>query len=90
MRASEDESSSPDPLGWLLLDERLALVRASLAKLAPRDAEVLMLKYTEGWSYRELADHLGQTEAAIESRLHRARGKLRDALARANVIEVRR
>jgi DNA-directed RNA polymerase specialized sigma24 family protein len=39
------------------------------------------LKYSENWTYRELAAHLGQTEAAIESRLHRARRRLRDELA---------
>ena len=80
----------PDPLGWLLLDERLALVREALGKLPARDAEILLLKYTENWSCRDLAQHLGQTEAAIESRLHRARGRLRDELAGSNVIEVRR
>ena len=55
-----------------------------------RDAEILLLKYTENWSCRDLAEHLGQTEAAIESRLHRARRRLRDELAGSNVIEVRR
>lgn len=90
-RKVRDEGSSPaDPLGWLLLDERLALVREALGKLPPRDAEILLLKYTEDWSCRDLAQHLGQTEAAIESRLHRARARLRDELAGSNVIEVRR
>jgi RNA polymerase sigma factor (sigma-70 family) len=83
------DSSNPDPLGWLLLDERLALVRQSMARLPPRDAEILLLKYTENWSCRDLAEHLGQTEPAIESRLHRARQRLRDELARSNLIEVR-
>ncbi len=80
----------PDPLGWLLLDERTTLIREALGRLPARDAEVLMLKYTENWSCRDLAEHLGQTEAAIESRLHRARRRLRDELAGSNVIEVRR
>lgn len=85
----EEGASPPDALGWLLLDERTALVREALATLPARDAEILLLKYTEHWSCRDLAGHLGQTEAAIESRLHRARAKLRDALAGSNVIEVR-
>jgi RNA polymerase sigma factor (sigma-70 family) len=90
-RKLRDESGNPpDPLGWLLIDERLALVREALGKIPPRDAEILLLKYTENWSCRDLAGHLGQTEAAIESRLHRARGRLRDELAGSNVIEVRR
>ena len=66
------------------------LIREALGRLPARDAEVLLLKYTENWSCRDLAEHLGQTEAAIESRLHRARRRLRDELAGSNVIEVRR
>jgi RNA polymerase sigma-70 factor (ECF subfamily) len=78
-----------DPLSWLLLDERRQLVREALARLPRRDAEILMLKYTEDWSYRELATHLGLTEAAVEARLYRARCRLRAALAGSSVIEVR-
>ncbi len=87
---SEGSAPSPDPLAWLLLDERLALVREAVGRLPPRDSEILLLKYTENWSCRDLAEHLGQTEAAIESRLHRARRRLRDLLAGSSVIEVRR
>ena len=43
------------------------LVRQAMAKLPSRDAEILLLKYTENWSCRDLANHLDQTEAAIES-----------------------
>ncbi len=89
IRVRDRDQGRPDPLGWLLLDERLALVRQAMARLPPRDAEILLLKYTENWSCRDLAEHLGQTEPAIESRLHRARQRLRDELARSNLIEVR-
>ncbi len=88
-KVRDEGASSSDPLGWLLLDERSALVRSALATLPARDAEILLLKYTEHWSCRDLAGHLGQTEAAVESRLHRARAKLREALAGSNVIEAR-
>ncbi|WP_435005832.1 RNA polymerase sigma factor [Tundrisphaera lichenicola] len=83
-------AAAPDPLGWLLLDERSSLIREALGRLSARDAEILLLKYTENWSCRDLAEHLGQTESAIESRLHRARQRLRDELAGSNVIEVPR
>ena len=86
-KVRDAEPCSPDPLNWLLLDERLTLVREALGKIPPRDAEILLLKYTESWSCRDLAGHLGQTEAAVESRLHRARARLRDELAGSNVIE---
>jgi len=76
------EPSEGEPLGLLLEDERAELVRQAMSRLPRREAEVLLLKYSENWSYRQLAEHLGQTEAAIESRLHRARQRLRAELAR--------
>jgi RNA polymerase sigma-70 factor (ECF subfamily) len=77
-----------DPLGWLLLIERRRAVREALGSLPARDAEILLLKYTEDWSCRDMAAHLGVSETAIEARLHRARQRLREALARSSAIEV--
>jgi RNA polymerase sigma factor (sigma-70 family) len=74
-----------DPLAWLLADEQRRLVRDALAKLPPRDAEILLLKYSENWSYREIAARLGIGESAVEARLHRARAKLRASLQGASV-----
>jgi RNA polymerase sigma factor (sigma-70 family) len=61
-------SSTPDPLAYLIRDERGELIRKALARLPRRDAEILLLKYTEDWSYRELAAHLGVSESAVEAR----------------------
>jgi RNA polymerase sigma-70 factor (ECF subfamily) len=87
VRPSEADTHQPDPLGWLLADERRRLVRAGLARLPKRDAEILLLKYTEDWSYRQLADHLGIGPGAVESRLHRARKRFRHELAVLDVVE---
>jgi RNA polymerase sigma factor (sigma-70 family) len=76
-----------DPLDWLLSDERSRRVRDALERLPSRDVEILLLKYTEDWSYRTLAAHLGIAESAVEARLHRARQRLREALARLGGIE---
>jgi RNA polymerase sigma-70 factor (ECF subfamily) len=75
------DSRERDPLDWLLADERKSLVRKALERLPQRDAEILLLKYTEDWSYRQLSERLGLSESAVESRLHRARQKMRRALA---------
>jgi RNA polymerase sigma-70 factor (ECF subfamily) len=75
-----------DPLAWLLRDERQRLTRLALQRLSRKDVEILLLKYTEEWSYRELATHLGISESAVEARLHRARGRLRGELAHLNVL----
>lgn len=78
---------SPDPLDWLLAQERAALVRRALATLPGRDAEILLLKYTEYWSYHQIAAHLGISHSAVEARLHRARARLRQELAALEVVE---
>ena len=83
------ERDEPDPLGWLVRDERARLVREALGRLPPRDAEILMLKYAENWSCRELADRLGVGLAAVEARLHRVRERLRAELAGSGVVEAR-
>lgn len=89
-RVAERETAveSPDPLDWLMAREKSRLIRDSLNGLPPRDAEVLLLKYQEGWSYAEIAERLGVSRRAVESRLHRARQKLRGRLSAAGVIEV--
>jgi len=84
-RPSETDAREMDPLGWLLAEERRAQVRAAMARLPKRDAEILLLKYSEDWSYRTLAEHLGVSESAVETRLHRARARLRTELAAVNV-----
>jgi RNA polymerase sigma factor (sigma-70 family) len=85
----DHDTGSPDPLSWLLADERHRLVRQAVARLQPRDAEILLLKYTEDWNYHQLADRLGISHSAVETRLHRARARLRNELLALNVVEVR-
>jgi len=76
-----------EPLQWLLALERRGMIRRALERLPQRDVEILLLKYTENWSYHQIAGHLGVSHSAVESRLHRARQKLRAELAAMNVVE---
>jgi RNA polymerase sigma-70 factor (ECF subfamily) len=87
-RPAEQNCREPDPLGWLLAQERRQQVRTALARLHRRDTEILLLKYTEDWSYRELAEHMGISQSAVEARLHRARKRLRNELVALEVVEV--
>ncbi|HEX5471833.1 MAG TPA: sigma-70 family RNA polymerase sigma factor [Lacipirellulaceae bacterium] len=77
---TDSDSRERNPLDWLLADERKTMVRQALDRLPARDAEILLLKYSEDWSYREMSQHLGLSTSAVEARLHRAREKLRRAL----------
>jgi RNA polymerase sigma factor (sigma-70 family) len=70
-----------DPLALLLRRERLSITQRAMLRLAPRDTEILLLKYGERWSYRQIAAHLGITEKAVDGRLLRAREQLRRELA---------
>jgi len=78
---TESDPATPDPLAWLLADERRKLVREALDRMRDRDAEILLLKYTENWNYQRIADHLGVSHSAVEARLHRARQRLRAELS---------
>jgi len=79
--ACRADNHRSDPLQWLLADERRELLHRALDRLPKRDAEILLLKYTEDWGYRQIAEHLGTSESAVQARLHRARTKLRQELA---------
>lgn len=84
---SETDSKHPDGLAWLLQAERQQRVRQAMKRLGKRDAEILLLKYSEDWSYHQIADHLGISHSAVEARLHRARKRLREQLVSMQVVE---
>jgi len=84
---AEDNGHPADPLDWLVAAERRQLVREAIARLPARDVEILMLKYAENWSYQQIAQQLGLSQAAVESRLHRARARLRAQLQSLAAIE---
>lgn len=76
-----------EPIDWLLRSERHDLVRKALEDLPPKDAEILLLKYGQDWKYEEIARHLGITFSAVQTRLHRARQKLREKLAMLDQVD---
>lgn len=84
-----EADDAPEPLGWLIRDERAELVRAALRDLPPADAQMLLLKYADGRTSRDLADCLGVSVSAVEARLHRVRRRLRAALAASGAVEAR-
>jgi RNA polymerase sigma factor (sigma-70 family) len=84
---TEQDNRQMDPLSWLLSEERQQKVRTAVKRLSRRDAEILLLKYTEDWSYHDLAEHLGISHSAVEARLHRARQRLRDELIQLDMVQ---
>lgn len=63
-------------------NDNAALANDALAKLPAADAELLRRKYCEGISTNELAGELATTSKAIEHRLARLRGALREIILR--------
>jgi RNA polymerase sigma factor (sigma-70 family) len=59
-------------------EQRLA-VSAALERLAPRERELIALKFFAGLENREIARVLGITESNTGTKLHRAMTKLREA-----------
>ena len=60
-------------------DEHIALTMA-IMKLKPKYLEAVLLYFYEGYTMKEIAKMLNLTEAAISSRIHKAKQKLKDEL----------
>jgi RNA polymerase sigma-70 factor, ECF subfamily len=54
-------------------------LRAALAKLSPRERELIALKYFAGLANAEIANVIGVSESNAGTKLHRAMEKLREA-----------
>jgi len=85
---SEEINVAPDPLTWLLAEEKAEQIRQSFDELPRRDAEILLLKYSQDWNYQQISQHLGLSQSAVEARLHRARSRLRKKLAARQIVPV--
>jgi RNA polymerase sigma factor (sigma-70 family) len=59
--------------------ERSDVVRAAIASLAPRDRDLIALKFYAGLSNAEIASTLGISESNAGTRVHRALSALREA-----------
>jgi len=79
-----EKASELPPGEWLMQVETKQNVNDVMNRLDPQDKQILMLKYTEGWGYQELSEHLGITIKTVEYRLVKARRALRAFL---NVVE---
>jgi RNA polymerase sigma-70 factor, ECF subfamily len=67
-----------DPLAGLERAADAARVQTALARLAPADREMLLLRYVEGLELHDIAEVIGCTTVSIPVRLFRARKRLKD------------
>ena len=75
-------STGDNPVGHAAAAETRRLVREAIAALPLRYREVLTLRELDGLSYNEIAGVLKISIGTVESRLHRARAKLKRRMER--------
>ena len=71
-----------DSLTELLRTERGGQVRAAVERLSPDLRIAIVLRYTEGLSYEQIAEVLGCSLGTVASRLNRAHKRLEQRLSR--------
>lgn len=77
--AFDPPDRAPDPAATLEARRRWLATRRAITKLPAGQRAVLVLARFEGLSYRQIAEVLGITEGAVESRLFRAMRRIEAA-----------
>lgn len=71
-------AATEHPIEGILSDERKRMLLSIVNTLPPDSREVVMMRYFEQMSSREIAEVLETTEGAVRTRLHRALNHLRE------------
>jgi RNA polymerase sigma-70 factor (ECF subfamily) len=74
--------------GRLIRSQARGEVRAAIARLSPELRIAVVLRYTEGLSYEEMADVLNCSRGTVASRLHRAHKQLARRLSHLDGAEL--
>lgn len=69
-----------DPAAGLIRQERSAAIQQALGRLSEEFRLVLVLREIEGFDYQSIARILNVSVGTVRSRLHRARGLMREQL----------
>lgn len=77
-----------DPELKLLNEDRRRVLLDALAALPAEDRSFVVLHYFQGLTFREIAETCGGQTSTVKVRVHRARGKLRNALSGVNAARV--
>jgi len=78
----DDLESRPLPADALVHAESVTQLLLAMTELPEADQSLLAARYFDGRSQATIAGDWGVTEKSVESRLYRARGRLRNALRR--------
>lgn len=83
--AGAGDDGAQDPEGRATHDALIQDLGRAMSSLRPKQAEVLHLRFGEGWSHRRVAERMGMSETAVKVTQHRALEAIRRRLA--HVIE---
>jgi RNA polymerase sigma-70 factor, ECF subfamily len=84
LECGEPASLSDDPQAIAAGRELETRLKAALAELAPREAQVFCLRYFEDLSYRQIAETLEMSATAVSTALSQARSRLEELLNKSN------
>jgi RNA polymerase sigma-70 factor (ECF subfamily) len=65
--------------------EQAARIRAALRLLTDEQRQVIMLRFLEGWSTKEVAQTLGKSRGAVRAQQHRALSSLERILSKSEI-----
>ncbi len=80
VRLAEHPSSEPTPEQQVLGREEQTRIWSAFRRLSPRQREVFVLRYLEGWSTDEVAETLAIASGSVKLHLFRAVRSLRRSL----------
>jgi RNA polymerase sigma factor (sigma-70 family) len=83
------EENTQEDVGWdwMLANEQWDFLEIAIERLSKLDREIVLLKFTRNWSYKQLGERFGLAERSVEYRLVRAKQQLRTELQRLNGSE---
>lgn len=81
-----DDDISSDPVLSYERTERIEAVRKAISSLDDDHRQILILRETEGCSYKEISDIMGIEMGTVKSKIFRARNLVKEYLEKRNIF----
>lgn len=81
-----DDDISSDPVRYYEREERIEMVREAINSLEDDYRQVLVLRESEGRSYKEISDLMGIEMGTVKSKIFRARNQIKEYLEKRNIF----
>ena len=81
------DSQEAEYPGNAAVPERVVEVRSALTSIRSSDRQILMMKYSDNLTCRQIASHLGVKETTVQTRLLRARRRMKELLKTMQSVE---